>query len=265
MHGLRRRRSSIYKPFLRLASSCTHALKLELSRSLVLEVETWMSRRCKGDEPGLACCLSLRPARSLSPVWRVSAPIHRNFTNAIEVVCRTRLWIQKRLWQQGISFLTEGNGMETCLHVEATEAACAVMSGLLLITRARCMPQGQITWDGDCPSQLLDPGVDLPYELALRLVPCALTMLAGLIFPESGVGMPNLLDCIYRGGRSFKLVTARCSVLCVDMPGYRARTTAESAERSVHENRPRCWASACSSVYSNCRRIISNWRACRIL
>ncbi|CAE7203246.1 CFAP99 [Symbiodinium sp. CCMP2456] len=30
------------------------------------EVELWMTRRCQGDEPGLCCCLSLRPARGLS-------------------------------------------------------------------------------------------------------------------------------------------------------------------------------------------------------
>ena len=29
------------------------------------QVELWMCRRCKGDEPGLYCCLSLRPARGL--------------------------------------------------------------------------------------------------------------------------------------------------------------------------------------------------------
>ncbi|CAE7205074.1 CLEC16A [Symbiodinium sp. KB8] len=30
------------------------------------EVELWMTRRCQGDEPGLCCCLSLRPSRGLS-------------------------------------------------------------------------------------------------------------------------------------------------------------------------------------------------------
>ena len=30
------------------------------------EVELWMTRRCQGDEPGLCCCLSLRPSRCLA-------------------------------------------------------------------------------------------------------------------------------------------------------------------------------------------------------
>ncbi|CAE7272283.1 unnamed protein product [Symbiodinium pilosum] len=91
------------------------------------EVETWMSRRCKGDEPGLACCLSLRPARGLS---------------------------------------------DSTLDPEKALAAGHFFSD-------RGQWDGQITWDGDCPSQLLDPGVDLPYELVSECPICSIAFTEG--------------------------------------------------------------------------------------
>eukprot|EP00435_Cladocopium_sp_Y103_P053847 s1613_g17.t1 len=74
------------------------------------EVELSMYRRCGGEEPGLECCLSLRPARGLAD--------------------------------------------------STVDPQTVLESGHAFLDRGQC--EGDVTWDGDCPRQLLDSDVQIP-------------------------------------------------------------------------------------------------------
>ena len=49
-----------------------------------MQVELWMTRRCQGDEPGLCCCLSLRPSRCLAQPFGAVLILHVGQAGAFE-------------------------------------------------------------------------------------------------------------------------------------------------------------------------------------
>lgn len=86
------------------------------------EVELSMYRRCGGEEPGLECCLSLRPARGLAD--------------------------------------------------STVDPQKVLESGHAFLDRGQC--EGDVTWDGDCPRQLVDAHVQIPVEPAATCPVCSL-------------------------------------------------------------------------------------------
>ena len=127
-----------------------------------------MSRRCSGDEPGLCCCLSLRPARCLAALHTLAcADQHSAFVS--EILSWKRGGLSDSTLDPGKAlatghFFADRGAPDGILHAFVCIEPEAAKGFPLFSPRVMSKSDfpGPVTWDGDCPTPLLEAGAEVP-------------------------------------------------------------------------------------------------------